>query len=102
MPPPTPQQLAAEEPKREITYSVFGQSIESTLRLLNCNKNLTLIEKSDTIRAKWFHITSTATKTEHREFFGNTKSKIYQNLECAEVIELKVKKCNFLDKIARH
>ena len=47
------------EERKEVTYSAYGINLESTLKLLACSKNVSLVGKSD-IKAKRMFVTSVA------------------------------------------
>lgn len=78
---------------RELTYTVYGTSVENTVRLLSCNKGISLFDKHDAAgRAKRFFINSSASIREHRAFFGQTRALIMHNLKDAGPVEWRVRK----------
>lgn len=66
--------------KREITYTVYGDNIENTLKLLKCNKNVNLIDQKNDVKTRRFFVTSSSSKKDHRAVFGQTKDQLIQNL----------------------
>lgn len=45
------QRLQNDE-KREQTYTAYGLNLEASVRLLNCNRNLTLVENKQDSKAR--------------------------------------------------
>jgi hypothetical protein len=41
-----------ENEKREQTYTAYGLNLEASVRLLNCSRNLTLVEKKQDPKAR--------------------------------------------------
>ena len=44
--------IPEENIKREITYTAYGTSIENTIRLLKCNKNINMQDQKYDVRAR--------------------------------------------------
>ena len=86
--------------KRGIIYSVYGQNIENTLKLLKCNKNFSLIESRNDSRAKWYSITSNIVNTSHN-LFNDTYEQIIENLNSVKLVQAKVKRKDFMDRSSR-
>jgi hypothetical protein len=88
--------------KREITYTAYGANIENTIRLIKSNKSLKLLEHKNDAKARRFFVTSYATKTEQRLYFGQTKKHLYDELDKVRVrTQLKIKRKDFMDKTSR-
>jgi hypothetical protein len=87
--------------RREITYTAYGENLSNTAKLLTSNKNAHLLDHKNDIKGKRFFITSTSTKFEHRLFFGNTKTAIWDNLLAQSVAALPIRRVNFIDRSTR-
>ena len=48
------------EERKEVTYSAYGNNLESTIKLLSCSKNVNLIDNKKDVKAKRMFVTSFA------------------------------------------
>lgn len=87
--------------RREITYTAYGEHLHNTVKLLSSNKNAALLDQKVDIKARRFFVTSSASKFEHRQFFGNTKTAIWENIQKVERPMHPIKRSNFLDRTTR-
>ena len=86
--------------KLGIVYTVYGQNIENTLKLLQCNKNFSLIESRNDSRAKWYSITTTKINSTHNLFSDNYEQMI-DNLNSVKIAPARVKRKDFMDRWSR-
>ena len=59
----------AQLAKREVTFTAYGENIEATVKLLSCNRNISVIDKED-IRYKRMFITSSSSAAQNKAEFG--------------------------------
>lgn len=88
------------EEKKEVTYSAYGNNIESCVKLLSCSKNIKLVENNRDIKAKRMFVTSYASIKEQRTSFGQGKlgKQTFRLLDESKVFNKQVRRAHYLDR----